>query len=117
MLGKGKFICNYDGELCTFKELRKRKQSLHSRAGSYILEFKFNEKWWAIDATKEDGTLGRLINHSKRNKNIKPVVRNNNGYPDVYFVVLKDINKDEELVYDYGDNSKISQQNFPWLKM
>ena len=24
-------------------------------AGNYILKFKFNEKWWGIDATKEDG--------------------------------------------------------------
>ena len=31
-------------------------------AECYILEFKFKEKCWAIDATKEDGSLGRLIN-------------------------------------------------------
>ena len=27
-------------------------------AGSYILEFKFQEKLWEIDATKEDCSLG-----------------------------------------------------------
>ena len=35
-------------------------------SGSYILEFKYKEKHWAIDATKEDNSFGHLINHSKK---------------------------------------------------
>ena len=27
-------------------------------AGSYILEFKSQKKWWGINATKEDCSLG-----------------------------------------------------------
>ena len=35
-------------------------------AGSYILEFKFQEKWWGVDVTKDDCSMGHLINHSKK---------------------------------------------------
>ena len=31
---------------------------MFSGAGSYILEFKFQEKLWGIDATKEDCSIG-----------------------------------------------------------
>ena len=41
------FICTYEGKLRTYKELRKGKQEyMLSGAGSYILEFKFQGKWW-----------------------------------------------------------------------
>ena len=59
-------------------------------AGSFILEFKFKEKWWGIDATKD-----------------KPVI---------VFVALRKIEKDEEILYDYSDNSTDVKTNFPWLK-
>ena len=39
-----------------------------SGAGNYILEFKFQERWWGIDATKDDCSMGCLINHSKKKK-------------------------------------------------
>ena len=86
-----------------------------SGAGSYILEFKFQEKWWGIDATKDDCSMGCLFNHLKKMKNIKPVLKVKEGKPLINFIVLRDINKDEELLYDYSDNSKVSKANFPWL--
>ena len=47
------------------------KERIHAEgARNYILEFKFNEKWWGVDATEEDGFIGHLINHSKSFKNI-----------------------------------------------
>ena len=62
-------IYTYDGEVCTYKELCKRKQEyMLSGAGSYILEFKFQEKWWEIDATKDDCSMGCLINLSKKSR-------------------------------------------------
>ena len=39
-------ICTYDGEVCTCKELHQNKQEhMLSGARSYILEFKFQEKY------------------------------------------------------------------------
>lgn len=98
-----------------FKE--NEKKYLKKGMGSYILEFKFNERRWAIDATEEDGSVGRLINHSKCNKNIKPVVSIINGQPKVFFVAIRDINRNEELLYDYCDTSRNSKKIFPWLKI
>lgn len=112
----GEFICKYEGELCSYSVFRDRIPVYNNLGfGSYILEFKFKEKRWAIDATKEDGTLGRLINHSRLLNNIKPVVGVKDEIPYVYFVAIRTILKGEELLYDYSDKSKTSKIAFPWL--
>ena len=85
-------------------------------AGSYILEFKFQEKLWGINATTEDYSIGQLINHSKNMQNIKSVLKVTEGKPLIRFIALRNIDKDEELLYDYSDNSKIAKTNFPWLE-
>ena len=64
----------------------------------------------------EDGSIGRLINHSKKFQNVKPVFGHKNGMPFIYFLAVSDICKDDEILYDYGDNSKVSKINFPWLR-
>ena len=110
-------MCRYEGELCSYSTMHKRnKEYAICGAGCYILEFKFQDKCWAIDATKEDGSFGRLINHSKMNANVKPVVIPENGVPSVYLVAAHNIVKDDEILYDYGDNSKLSKLHFPWLR-
>ena len=83
--------------------------------GSFILEFKFKEKQWAIDATLEDNSFGQLINHSKKLKNVKPVVGKKKGMPMVYLIAIRNIVEDEEILYDYGDSSQVSRLNFPRL--
>ena len=86
-----------------------------SGAGSYILQFKFQEKWWGIDATKDDCSMGHLIITQKKKQNIKPVLKVKEGKPLINFITLRDIDENEELLYDYSDNSKVSKTNFPWL--
>lgn len=114
---EGEFICKYEGELCSYGVFRDRIAVYNNLgSGSYILEFKFKEKRWAIDATKEDGTFGRLINHSRLLQNIKPVVGVIDDIPYVYFVALRNIAKGEELLYDYSDKSSSSKLAFPWLR-
>ena len=85
-------------------------------AGNYVLEFKFQEKLWGIDATKEDCSLGQLINHSKKLQNMKPVLKAKEGKPLIMFVALRNIDKGEELLHHYSDNSKLAKTYFPWLK-
>ena len=80
----GDIVCGYEGELCSDTTMHKRNKEYEiCGAGCYILEFKFQEKCWAIDAIKEDGSFGRLINHSKMNANVKPIVIPKNGVPSV----------------------------------
>ena len=114
---KGEKICEYEGHLCTYKMFKQKEKYYDMMGmGSYILEFKFNEQRWAIDATEENGSYGRLINHSKLSQNIKPVVHVRKGQPVVIFVALRDIQSNEELLYDYCDTSKNAKRMFPWLK-
>ena len=65
---------------------------------------------------KKMAHLGRLINHSKMNANVKPVVIPENGEPSVYLVAICGIVKDDAILYDYGDDSKLSKLHFPWLR-
>ena len=68
-LEKGEIICKYEGDVCCFEELQKRKREYMLKgAGNYILEFKFNEKWWGVDATNEDGSMDVLLTIQKKFK-------------------------------------------------
>ena len=58
--------------------------------------------------------MGQLIYHLKKLQNVKSVLKVKEGKPLINFIVLRDIDKDEELLYDYSDNSKVSKANFPW---
>ena len=114
---KGEKICEYEGNLCTYKAFKQKEKYYDMMGmGSYILEFKFNEWRWAIDATEENGSYGRLINHSKTSQNIRPVIQVRKGQPIVIFIALRDIKRNEELLYDYCDTSKNAKRIFPWLK-
>lgn len=68
-----------------------------------------------MDATKESERLGRLINHSK-NGNCQTKLHDINGIPHLILVASRDIQEEEELLYDYGDRSKASLEAHPWLK-
>lgn len=69
----------------------------------------------SVDATKDDGRLGRLINHSKKTPNVVPQVLELNNAPHVYFSALVDIEPGQEILYDYGDRSQKSIDEHPWL--
>lgn len=69
----------------------------------------------SVDATKETNRLGRLINHSKTG-NCQTKLHPINGSPHLILVASRDIEADEELLYDYGDRSKASVLAHPWLK-
>ena len=69
-----------------------------------------------MDATNESNKLGRLVNHSKINMNICTKVFPVNDTPYLIFEASRDIEPDEELLFDYGDCSKKSLDSHPWLK-
>lgn len=60
-----------------------------------------------MDATVEDGSLGRLVNDSETpNVKIKKLVIG--GVPHLCLFALKDITRNEEITFDYGGD------NLPW---
>ncbi|KAK1156394.1 N-lysine methyltransferase KMT5A-B-like [Acipenser oxyrinchus oxyrinchus] len=114
---KGEFVVEYHGDLIEFTDAKKREgmYAQDPTAGCYMYYFQYLTKTYCVDATNETSRLGRLINHSK-NGNCQTKLHDINGIPHLILVASRDIEKDEELLYDYGDRSKASLEAHPWLK-
>ena len=67
-IAKGDFVVEYKGDLLTYNEAKKREKLYENdmSKGSYMFYFKVNDVTYCLDATEENNTLGRLINHSKK---------------------------------------------------
>ena len=132
---KDEFICMYSGEFISIKEAVKREKQYSIEEGSYMYYFKYKDKqlWYvcyqyagedytyyyphSIDATKEDGSMGRLINHSRKKCNIVPhTTETPSGEPVVYFSARRAIGEGEELLYDYGERDPQKIAANPWLR-
>uniref|UniRef100_A0A674P7W9 [histone H4]-lysine(20) N-methyltransferase n=1 Tax=Takifugu rubripes TaxID=31033 RepID=A0A674P7W9_TAKRU len=114
---KGDFVVEYHGDLLELSEAKKREAQYAEdpKTGCYMYYFQYQTKTYCVDATKETGRLGRLVNHSKAG-NCQTKLHPINGSPHLILVASRDIRADEELLYDYGDRSKASVLAHPWLK-
>lgn len=116
---KGEFVVEYAGEvidISTAKE-RETKYSHSADYGSFMFYFRHRNEQYCIDATKESGKYGRLINHSKKHPNLSPRVI---SFPteEVLHLILvakQDIEFGEELNYNYGENRKECLEEHLWL--
>lgn len=71
---------------------------------------KHDSSYTLIDATEDDGKLGRLINHSKRHDNVRPERRMLLGKLHIVIVAKCDIEAGREVLYDYKDvNSSLPE--------
>ena len=81
----------------------------------YVMHFNycfFN----SVDATSESGRLGRLINHSRKQYNcIMRLFHTEDGMPRLIALASRNIEQDEEILYDYGDRTRTSLASFSWL--
>ena len=68
-----------------------------------------------MDATKETGRLGRLVNHSKTKSNVVTKTVEVDGTPYLCLMASRDIAVGEELLYDYGERRKEVVDSLPWL--
>ena len=101
---KDEIICTYVGELIDKKEAKKRDLKYEEEEkGSYIYYFRWNDTIRCIDATEENNTLGRLINHSKTKANIYTKLETIEGVPYLYFLAKEDIRPNTQILYDYND--------------
>uniref|UniRef100_A0A1A7WLB2 [histone H4]-lysine(20) N-methyltransferase n=1 Tax=Iconisemion striatum TaxID=60296 RepID=A0A1A7WLB2_9TELE len=114
---KGDYVVEYHGDLLQITDAKKREAeySQNPSTGCYMYYFQYLCKTYCVDATKETGRMGRLINHSK-NGNCQTKLHDINGIPHLILVASRDIDDGEELLYDYGDRSKASIAAHPWLK-
>ncbi|XP_056139372.1 lysine methyltransferase 5Ab [Lampris incognitus] len=114
---KGDFVVEYHGDLLDLAEAKDREAQYAQdpKTGCYMYYFQYHCKTLCVDATKETNRLGRLINHSK-NGNCQTKLHDIDGKPHLILVASRDIEAEEELLYDYGDRSKASISAHPWLK-
>ncbi|KAK9068508.1 hypothetical protein SSX86_012622 [Deinandra increscens subsp. villosa] len=112
----GEFICEYAGQLLTTKETRKRQleydklASSGKRTSALLVVREHLPSGNAcmrinIDATRT-GNVARFINHSCDGGNLSTVLVRSSGalLPRVCFFASRDILKDEELTFSYGDS-------------
>lgn len=118
-LREGDFVLEYAGELLDMKEARRREQlyAQDQSVGCYMYYFTCKDKHYCVDATVETGRLGRLVNHSKRDGNLRSQACLVGDTPHLVLLAQRDIQPGEELLYDYGDRSRASLQCHPWLAL
>ncbi|KAK2813502.1 hypothetical protein Q5P01_000786 [Channa striata] len=113
---KGAVICDYHGELVTAEEGRKILESSTDEMG-YLFFFTSGSQQLCINTQTHPcqchptmETMGRKMNHSKNNLNVKPQhckIKFPEGEKDTLLLVAaRDIAVDEELRFDYGVNRK-----------
>ena len=69
----------------------------------------------SIDATQENYTMGKLINHTRKGGNVIPKIIAVDGVPQICFMAACEILPGDELLYDYGERNKDIIQCNQWL--
>ena len=59
--------------------------------------------YYSIDATKDNGRMGRLVNHSTKTPNVVTKVIPINNHPYLCLIAKRCLQEGEELLYDYGE--------------
>ena len=93
-----------------------REENYDMEAGSYLLMFKHDGRKLCVDATVDDGSMGRLMNHDRTNPNVLMRAVVVEGTPQIVFFAKTNISVGSELCYDYGERRKNILEKFPFLK-
>lgn len=110
---KGSFVCQYEGELVSASEGKRRSEEIDT---CFLYFFQLNRTKYCLDATPEANSIGRNINHSRKYPNLKPVAHLIEGKPAVAFYAKEDILPFTEILYDYGEHDPKLIAKDPWLK-
>ncbi|XP_071496880.1 uncharacterized protein [Diadema antillarum] len=115
---RGDFVVEYYGDLISMPEARQREAKYQEdpETGCYMYYFEHKNRSYCVDATRESGRLGRLLNHSRQGNCCTKLI-DIKERPHLILVAKQDIEAGEELVYDYGDRNKESIQSHPWLAL
>ncbi|XP_065337147.1 histone-lysine N-methyltransferase Set8 [Cloeon dipterum] len=115
-LDKGELVVEYAGDLIDMKEAKRRElvYAADQNTGCYMYYFCHGATQYCVDATAESGRMGRLVNHSRQGNLLTRTVSVKRR-PRLLLVAKQRIEPGEELLYDYGDRSRESLKNHPWL--
>lgn len=111
---KGSVVCHYEGELVSAAEGRRRSKATDT---CYLFFFQLKDRRYCLDATEETNTMGRLLNHSRKHPNVKPVGLVLDGKPTIVFYAIEDVLPSVELLYDYGESDRGLIAQDQWLKL
>lgn len=116
-LCKGSFICEYAGDLIDIDEAARRNVIYDKKQkGSYMFYFEWKSKCLCVDATEPTCRLGRLVNHSRKRPNARMEVFTHQNKPYLILTARKDIEPNEEILYDYGERDREVIKMNPWLQ-
>lgn len=108
-------LMRYFGDVISEEEACRREALGPDEGHFYMYKFIVKEKTYVLDATREDGTYGRLINHSKKRPNVRAKPMEIDGVPAIVFVPITELEVGVELRYDYGERRKHVIEKNPWL--
>ncbi|CAL8257373.1 unnamed protein product [Arctogadus glacialis] len=109
---QGDFIAHYRGELIDQEEAdaRRKNRYQHESQWGFMFDFYWHGQTWCIDAAKEDGSIGRLVNDDHRAPNSRIKLIETSGTPNLCLFATKDIQPGTEITYNYGG------KDLPWRK-
>ncbi|XP_066472929.1 histone-lysine N-methyltransferase SETMAR [Tiliqua scincoides] len=103
---KGRFVCEYAGEILDFREACRRIHLQTSKDSNYILAIREHMSDEQIMETFVDptyvGNVGRFLNHSCEPNLFMVPVRIDSMVPKLALFAARDICAEEELSYDYS---------------
>uniref|UniRef100_A0A9J7ZFM4 SET domain-containing protein n=2 Tax=Cyprinus carpio carpio TaxID=630221 RepID=A0A9J7ZFM4_CYPCA len=105
---KDEFVVEYRGDIINDAELQNRRKRYHTSSAAFMFEFKWRGKTWCIDASREDGSFGRIVNDDHKHPNCEMRKIYVNGKIHLCLFALNDIKEGEEITYDYGG------EDYPW---
>lgn len=111
------FVVEYSGTLISWEEAKKREEKYAKEPetyGCYMYYFSFKNRKYCVDGTAEDGSMGRLLNHSLAG-NVESKLVNIANRPVLILIAKTEIPPETELVYDYGERDKTAIESHPWL--
>ncbi|MEQ2201261.1 hypothetical protein XENOCAPTIV_009901 [Xenoophorus captivus] len=121
---KGSILCDYHGRIITAAEGQEIQDTIEDNKCylCFVKDLCIDAKTFPCECHPDKETLGRKINHSKKNANVKPV-HSKMQFPDgtkdiILFKAIKDICIDEEIKFDYGVHRKSyggEGQDLEWL--
>ncbi|XP_048012169.1 histone-lysine N-methyltransferase set-1-like [Megalobrama amblycephala] len=68
---RGDFVLEYRGELLSSEESLDRTEHYTEAENAFLFDFQWSGRNWCMDASKEDCSLGRLVNDEHRNPTCK----------------------------------------------
>ncbi|GMS88289.1 hypothetical protein PENTCL1PPCAC_10464, partial [Pristionchus entomophagus] len=114
---KNELVVEYKGDMIDYEtaKIREEEYGRDHSIGSYMYFFKYKNKHWCVDATRESPYKGRLVNHSALRPNLKTKVVEMGGTHHLILIAKRTIEVNEELLYDYGDRTPATVAQNPWL--